>query len=271
MLYPSDMPRNGELARHESLVGQEIFTHLQNLDEHWNHLILLDEVDSTNAYIQRNINRVVPGNPLLVTADEQTIGIGRLQRTWQSPFGAGIALSLGVAQQDIIHELPPIPLIVGLAVHEALQDFGVDCALKWPNDVVFLSSEGLRKVGGILVQRFQHSVVVGIGLNVGLQLNERPTEIATSLNIEGYDISREELIAQIINRVHQRLCDQLDWFEGYRQACSSLGRIVRVTQIDNVCFSGTAIRIDDDGALVVQTSHGEKRITVGDVNHATVE
>jgi len=271
MLYPSDMPRNVELEKHKPLVEQEIFTALAKNGASWNHLKVMDEVDSTNSYLQRNIGQIVSGNPYLVTADLQTVGIGRLDRSWVSPHGAGIALSIGVAIEDIPHELSTIPLVIGLAVHKALQAFGIESSLKWPNDVVFIGSSGLRKTGGILVQRYQDVVIAGIGLNVGLQKHELPVETATSLFLEGYEISREEIIACIIEQIELALCSEVHWYPEYVSACSSLGRIVRVTQLDSVCFSGTALRIDNDGALVIQTSTGEQRVTIGDVEHATVD
>ena len=270
MLYPSDMPRNVELEKHKPLVEQEIFAALAKNGVTWNHLKVMAEVDSTNTYIQRNIGKIVSGNPYLVTADQQSVGIGRLDRTWFSPHGAGIALSIGVATEDIPHELSAIPLVVGLAVHEALQAFGIASSLKWPNDVVFIDSSGLRKAGGILVQCFQGFVIAGIGLNVGLQKHELPVDSATSLSLEGYEISREEIIAGIIQQIERTLCSDIQWHNEYVSACSSLGRIVRVTQLDSVCFSGIALRVDPDGALVLQTNTGEQRVTIGDVEHAVV-
>lgn len=271
MLYPSDMARNVELIEHKALVEQEIYAALQKIGESWNHISVVDQVDSTNAFLERNLSRVVPGNPYMVTADEQTVGVGRLERQWISPFGAGIALTIGIAEDDIVQDISVVPLISGLAVTFALLEFGIECSLKWPNDVVFLDSAGMRKAGGLLVQRFNNTIAVGIGLNVGLTSDQLPVEHATSLSVEGHQVAREELIAQIIHHVHRLLTTLHDWHPDYVLACSSLGRIVRVTQTDNTCFSGTAIRIDSDGALVIQTASGERRVTVGDVEHATVQ
>lgn len=271
MLYPSDMANNVELVAHKPLVKQDIFSHLDALSETWNHLSVVDEVDSTNAFIQRNLSRVVPGNPYAITADEQTLGIGRLDRQWFSPFGAGIALSIGIAQDDVAHDTTAVPLIAGVAAVTALHQFGIDCSLKWPNDIVFIDSQGLRKTGGILVQRFQDVFAIGIGINVGLTEDEVPVPQATSLCIEGYEISREEIIAHVIHQLHQMLTTPVDWHSQYVDFCSTLGRVVRVTQTDKVCFSGTALRVDPDGALVIQTNSGEHRVTIGDVEHATID
>lgn len=270
MLYPSDMARNLELTVHEALAEHAIFAELERIGEPWNHISVLGEVDSTNAHLERNLSRVVPGNPFMVTADEQTLGVGRLNRQWVSPFGAGIALTIGISQSDIAHELSAIPLISGLAVVNALNGLNIPASLKWPNDVVFLDSQGLRKVGGLLVRRLNNAVALGIGINVGLTEAELPVAHATSLAIEGFEISREILIAHIIQHTHNLLTQPVDWHSDYSLACSSLGRIVRIIQTDKVCFSGTALRVEPDGGLVLQTNSGEKIVTVGDVEHATL-
>jgi BirA family biotin operon repressor/biotin-[acetyl-CoA-carboxylase] ligase len=149
---------------------------------------VLASCDSTNAEARRLLGSgsgAVPGSAdsswLLVTAEEQTGGRGRLDRSWTSPAGAGVLMSLAVAipATAAATTVGWLPLIAGLATAAACRRLAVPAAVKWPNDVVV--GDPARKLAGVLVERSGVWAVVGIGINVDLKPSEFPTATTGSL------------------------------------------------------------------------------------------
>ena len=238
----------------------------------WVDFAVLESVASTNDEVIARLQSQpvnVPVNVIVVTADEQTQGRGRLQRDWSSPKGAGIALSIGSPLSTYSMEPSTIPLVVGVAVIEALNEFGVNANLKWPNDIIFVSeANAVRKVGGILLQRIGEHVVVGVGLNVSLNTGELPTETATSLSLEGYEISREELIVSIVSNLEKLALDNSEiWRTKYLETCATLGSQVRVILADGSQTEGHATQISQAGGLIVEVEGAAIEVTVGDIEH----
>jgi len=265
------MTPNVEFIGAEPLDAQGISEILCGHGGSWTQVNVLPTVDSTNTELARDISAVQPGSVQILVAEEQTGGLGRLGRTWSSLFGKGIALSIGVTADDVLAEPTALPLIVGMAVIRALNANAVSANLKWPNDIIFENANGsVRKCGGILVQRVEHAYVIGVGINVSYQLDELPTQISTSLLLEGFDISRNELAAQIIKEVESALLQSTDWLGEYLSVCSSIGREVVVHQFNGEQLVGKAISISPSGALVVATDDAEVEVTIGDVEHATI-
>jgi BirA family biotin operon repressor/biotin-[acetyl-CoA-carboxylase] ligase len=242
---------------------------------------VLPSTGSTNADAVDQVGEGAPEG-FTVVADEQTQGRGRLDRSWASPYGAGIAMSV------VLRPLVPdatwgwIPLIAGVAVVDALGEQGVVAALKWPNDVVVDGdardgSAGPRKLGGLLVERVGAAVVVGIGLNVDLTADELPVPRATSTRLEGVDVGRELLVVDVLDHLRRRY---LHWqlasgdarragtAEAYAERCLTLGREVRALLPGGAVAEGRASAIDDDGRLVLRLADGSTRaVSAGDVEH----
>lgn len=272
VFYPSDMSNIGVFPEAEPLDIGRISQILGLLGTSWQQVRVLDTVDSTNNEIARHLQAITPGTPLIVLAEEQTSGLGRLGRSWSSQHGKGLALSLGLSIVDADLTPSSLPLVVGLAVTKVLSELAIPAQLKWPNDVVFLNEDGtVRKCGGILVQQTGDYFVIGIGVNITHLVSELPTEAATSLFVEGFLIDRNELAARIINKIEILLSDSTDWVDQYSEVCSSLGRAVEVVQISGDDISGTAVRVTGSGALVLLSDDGEVEITIGDVRHATID
>ena len=143
----------------------------------------------------------------VVLAEVQTSGRGRLGRQWQSPFGKNIALSLGWNFAGGASALEGLSLVVGLALAQALADLGVQgIQLKWPNDVLVAG----KKLAGILLEMRGDAtgpchVVIGIGLNVHLTHDEIIDQPWVSLKQLGYDLSRNDIVAQILLRLNRHL------------------------------------------------------------------
>jgi BirA family biotin operon repressor/biotin-[acetyl-CoA-carboxylase] ligase len=213
---------------------------------------LLGEAGSTNA--------VASGSPernLVVIAEHQTAGRGRLDRTWETPTGA--ALTFSAVFDPVVEAVwwPVIPLAAGIAVARAI---GSPARLKWPNDVVL----GEEKVSGILVERLATTpayAVIGIGINVDQRREELPVETATSLALAGVPRDRTELFGQVLHELRFALVSLARDPHGvvgqYRGLSATLDRRVRVDLPGGEVLEGTALDIDDHGALVV--AHDESR------------
>lgn len=216
---------------------------------------------STNAVVAE---RARAGEPtgLVVVAEAQTAGRGRLDRTWVSPPRAGLTLSALVRPDLPPARWPWLPLLTGLAVATALREQAeVDAVLKWPNDVLV---DG-RKLCGVLAEVPETgAAVLGIGLNVTTRADELPHDGATSLALVGAATTdRGTLLRAVLRSLAQVLRDVDGAREAYRSACSTVGAAVRVELPGERSVEGTCTAVDDDGRLVVDgTSYG-----AGDVVH----
>jgi BirA family biotin operon repressor/biotin-[acetyl-CoA-carboxylase] ligase len=213
-------------------------------------------------------------------AEFQTAGRGRRGRRWSTPLGAGICLSVGWQFAGMPAELSALALAVGVAVRRVLARVaGLTIALKWPNDLV---CDG-RKLGGILLELAAEGhggahVVAGVGLNVALPpdllpiLSDWPRGAIDLETVLGREPpSRTVLAAALVSELAALLVDYpAGGFAAYRgewEAGDYLrGRPVRVDDVAG-SIAGTALGIDDDGALLVEAAGGERRrIVAGDVS-----
>lgn len=222
---------------------------------------VLPEASSTNAVVG---DRARSGEPpgLVVAAELQTAGRGRLDRSWVSPPRAGLTFSVLLRPALPVGRWPWLPLWAGLSVARALRETaGVDAVLKWPNDVLI----GGRKVCGVLAEvPVAGAVVLGMGLNVTTQLAELPRADATSLALEGASTTdRAVLLRAVLRALSGVFADPDGSSEGYRALCSTVGQQVSVDLPDGSVVTGVAEAVDSDGRLVVDgASYG-----VGDVLH----
>ncbi len=229
----------------------------------------LSEIDSTNRYL---IDEARAGAPtgLVVVADHQTSGRGRLGRTWVAPPGASLLVSLLLRPTVAPDRRHLLVMAAGLAMAEAVEaETGVVAGLKWPNDLLV----GERKLAGILAEAAGDALVVGIGVNI--EWHEVPAEltaIATACNLEG---GRPTTPATVLQAFLGRYTGRLEDLDGSRAAYEArlltLGRRVRVEQAGGV-QTGVAIGVDPDGRLRLRTDDAtELAIAVGDVVHVRTE
>ncbi len=198
--------------------------------------------------------------PFACLTDEQTVGRGRLDRQWFAPSGTSVLMTIALPRPQV---LTTLPLQFGVAVAEVLREAGADVRLKWPNDIVFAHGPDLRKVGGIIAEVHGDAVVVGIGINSTMDDAELPTPEATSLSLEGVSAERERIIVGVLSRLHEVPALPLD---AYRRLCDTIGRDVRVQQVNGNVVEGRATGVDDDGALLVVSAGRPVRVTSGDVS-----
>lgn len=239
----------------------------------WLKPLIFETVTSTNDIAIANLEFLDSVLGIVVVADEQTAGRGRLDRKWVAPAGSGIAMSIGTKTQNFSAQFSAVPLICGLAVHRALKAFGIITYLKWPNDVVFINpnKNDLRKVGGVLVQLVQDSFVIGIGLNVDLKSEDLPVPQATSLHLEGFEVRREDIISKVLEEINFLQHSDYLWIDDYSKVCVTLGKKISVTNFSDQTVTGMAQKVLPTGALVVKNLENLYQITVGDIVHLEVE
>jgi BirA family biotin operon repressor/biotin-[acetyl-CoA-carboxylase] ligase len=236
---------------------------------HW-----LDEVDSTNTLVRDRARRGA-ADGLVVAADHQTAGRGRLDRRWESPPGANLLASVLLRPHCDAADVHLCTGAVALAAADACREVaGVEPVLKWPNDLLL----GGSKLAGVLAEaEFARgaltAVVVGIGMNVawpgpegagGTCLDDvsgvaQPVDRAALLErLLGSLAARRPLLDDAGGR--RTLADEV------RRRCATLGQPVRV-DLPGEELVGLAVAIDDAGRLVVETVSGPRLVSAGDVVH----
>jgi BirA family biotin operon repressor/biotin-[acetyl-CoA-carboxylase] ligase len=222
-------------------------------------------VGSTNAELVRD-----PVAWRVVTAEEQRAGRGRLDRAWSTAPGTSIAASV-VVPRPTSAPLGWVPLVVGLALRDALTEVsGVATSLKWPNDVL-VPGDRDRKVAGILAELTPAGVVVGTGVNVDQERADLPVDTATSLRLAGAPgVSREGALTAYLRRLavllHELDDDPYAVRTAYAAVCGTLGRTV-VVHLPQGNVRGVATGVDADGRLCLETDNGPYAVAAGDVVH----
>jgi len=262
----------------------------------WQAVEVADRTGSTNADL---LARALGGAPegVVLAAEEQSAGRGRMGRTWVAPPRAALTFSLLVRPAAV----PParrswLPLLAGVAVASAVSAVtGVQTRLKWPNDVL----AGPAKLGGILAEATGDAVVVGVGLNVSAGPGELPPPgpgalAATSLRIAASAApqiagsaapqiagsaapAREPLLIAILvgfEARYQAWCqaggnpERCGLRAEYTQLSGTIGRRIRAELPGGQVLSGLAAGVDPDGRLLVRVSSGTVvPVAAGDVVH----
>ncbi len=228
-----------------------------------------DSIDSTNRRARELAS--TGARDILVLADRQTGGRGRLDREWSSPSG-GLWCSLLFRPDRPVARMPLLTLAAAVATTRAVRTVGVDAGIKWPNDLLV---DG-RKLAGILTEsggerRREPWVVVGIGVNANVARTALP-EGATSLrevrasNGEQRSVDRNRLIRRLIEEFDAVRTSDDEILDAWREHAVTLGQHVRV-ETPNGTVVGDAVDVESPGALVVRTDEGRTRIHAGDCEH----
>lgn len=238
--------------------------------ERWQ-IIFHRELPSTQE-VARKLALEGAGEGTVVLAERQTSGRGRMGRSWSSPLG-GVYLSIILRPRLAPPEALRLSLLAGVAVARTIRKVsGLKPYLKWPNDVLL----GAKKVAGILCELGAETdrvnyVILGIGVNVNNDPPQELSEVATSLKREsGREIPRTEFIRVLLPEL-ESLYRQLmeEGFKPIRQAwkelSSTLGSRVMVSSLGEV-LQGEALDIDEDGALILRTSDGLRKVIAGDIS-----
>ncbi len=250
-------------------------------------LDIVDSIDSTNSELLR---RETPMRGIAALfAEHQTGGRGRQGRVWASPPGSNLYLSVARCFDGTLARLGGLSLVAGIAAAEALRALGAETVrLKWPNDLVTVDDDALRKLGGVLVeaglQGGRPRAVIGLGVNLRM-----PATAATHIDqpwtdlhaLLGGTLLSGMLLGDTLpprNRVAAvmlaTLAEHLDRFdaEGLAPflprfaALDALRDADIVATIGDRTLAGVAAGIADDGALRLRTGDGERLLRAGEVS-----
>lgn len=236
-------------------------------------ILCFDEVDSTNNVAKKTASES-NDEGIVIIAETQTAGKGRLAREWVSPGGKGIWMSIILRPAIPPYEVQVITLAASIAVIAAIKQVtGLKAGIKWPNDIIL----GEKKVCGILlemsteVDRVNH-VIVGIGINVHQDNADFPEKLRdTAVSIRSYALDkgitipafkRSELLRVLLSeleRLYESICcgNTAAVIEEWKQHNITLGREVRFVIKDRQ-HAGTAIDITPEGKLVVCCNDGRR-------------
>lgn len=256
---------------------------IYNLPQHSRHLMLtqadvcwieLDSVDSTNDYLVRAYQQGRVSGHVAVLAHQQTQGRGRAGRRWLADPGASLCLSVGLPLAG--HQLPGLPLCVGIAVAKVLENLGVPVGLKWPNDLMVQS----RKLGGVLCESFQTGA--GAFTVIGLGVNLRPVQLPDAMGgrgttcladwLDGATVPdplgfAQTLVPAILDQIAQsQRHGMVPVFQQFTRLDVWLGHEVQVLDQGVLLHRGVARGIDEQGAYLVETSQGLRAVHAGDLS-----
>ncbi len=236
-------------------------------------VVVVAVTGSTNAEVTA---RAVTGERegLVVVAEHQQAGRGRLDRRWETPPRAALTFSVLLRPDGDVASWTWLPLLAGVAVASVLRERGVHADLKWPNDVLV----GDRKLAGLLMERIETptgpAVVLGIGLNVSQAAEELPIEAATSLAVEGVEVDRTELLGRLLHGLGR---EYAGWSgaggvaalrAAYTELCPTVrGQQVRVALPGGGVLEGEGAGLSAAGGLLVRSSAGVVTVNAGDVVH----
>lgn len=240
------------------------------------HFQWFDEIDSTNDHLKR-IARQGAAHGTVVIADHQTGGHGRRGRTFLSPEGVGIYLSLLIRPNCSVNDLMHLTCATAVAMCEAVEEAAGFCpGIKWTNDLV----HGKRKLGGILTelgftpQGQVDYAIIGVGINCCQQEEDFDPEIrhmAGSLAmVTGKPIDRSRVAAAMMDALHRMdqilLTRKEDILCRYRQNCITLNQEVSLVRGDEIRH-GFALSVDEEGALIVRFADGHtEAVNSGEVS-----
>ena len=239
-------------------------------------IVFFEEIDSTNQVAKQLAQKGAAAGTVVV-AESQGKGRGRLERSYFSPAGKGIWFSVILRPHILPQEAPKCTLLAAVAVAMAMKRFGLKAEIKWPNDIL----HERKKLTGILtemsaeIDRINY-IVIGTGINVNIEEEEFPEELrdkATSLSImKGEKLPRVAFFQAVLEALDE-LCIVLeeDGFAPiiarWREYAVTLGQNVHVIgAIGKDSFDGRAVDIDEEGALLVETEGGVRRVLAGDVS-----
>jgi BirA family biotin operon repressor/biotin-[acetyl-CoA-carboxylase] ligase len=248
----------------------------------WRAVEVAQQTGSTNSDL---LARAAAGEPegLVLAAEDQVAGRGRLDRRWLSPPRSSLMFSVLLRPVVPRSRLGWLPLLAGVAVAEAIRTTAaVGAELKWPNDVL-APAPGPGKLGGILAEASGDAVIVGIGLNVSTEVAELPPPgpgalPPTSLGLAGAaTLDRGVLLTAILAGLELRYrswitsagdAERSGLRAEYTILCATLGRRVRAEMPGDRVLDGTAAGVDQDGRLLLTTPAGaEVPVAAGDIVH----
>ena len=240
-----------------------------------------DTMDSTQNFAIKIASNFIE-NGTIIISQKQTMGRGRFGRKWLSPQG-GIWLSIVLHPTFDISVTTLFPIAASLALANAIEKtFQIDSKLKWPNDVTIKG----KKVAGMLVDASIESnkieyLVLGVGINFQINSKQLEKSVKKTENFYGITslidknenqnpillvqnfLNEVENVIELLNKEKRKII-----IKSWTKKSSSIGKNITIST-QNGKIKGKAIKLDDDGALVIKNNKNTQRILAGDVIHQT--
>lgn len=258
----------------DRLLADEIQTDL-DVQRIGSSVVCLEEIDSTNARA-RQFGEDGATDGMVIIADRQSAGRGRLGRRWESPAGVNLYTSILLRPAIPVQQAPQLTFLSAVAVAETLnQLYQLPARVKWPNDILVNG----RKIAGLLNEMNAeteqiHFVILGVGVNLNMSAEQFPEELnypATSVFLEaGGTVDRVAFIRTFLQKLDSYYSEFLvEGFMPIRRRWEALCEMMNVrVQVDQNTggLQGTVVGLDADGALRLQLADGRvERILAGDV------
>lgn len=234
-----------------------------------------DSLASTNIKAKEIAMEAKEGT--VIIAEEQTSGRGRLGRSWISPKGKGIWMSIILKPEVQPAKVAKITLIGAAAVNQGLKDIKIKSSIKWPNDIIIED----KKVSGILTEMSCETnrinyVIMGIGINVNLSEKDLNVELKDKVislkQVIGQDIDRNKLFASVLNHFEElyipfkRNEDISETIDISRRESILKGKEIRIIKA-GIEKTGKALDIDEEGQLIIEYEDGSiERVFSGEVS-----
>lgn len=250
-------------------------------------LDVVDTTGSTNADLLSAASDGAADRTVLI-AEQQTAGRGRRSRTWASPAGSGVYLSVLVRPSNVpAARLGTLGMVAGLALmHAARETAGIEATLKWPNDLLVGDAADRSKAAGVLSEVVPdtsgQAAVVGVGVNItalpdGAEPGAGGLLAGSFAEVGAKVVDRNEITASFLRAFVEleaawRLADgdvaRSGVLAGYREACGTIGQRVRVELPDGTAIDAVAVDVDQDGKLMLELADSSsKAVSAADVVH----
>lgn len=236
-------------------------------------IIILDETDSTNREVMRQAESGADEG-LVIIADHQTHGRGRLGRSWHTAGDDSLTISILLRPDLPPEKVPQLSLLTAVALYQTLVTHTPEIRIKWPNDLLY---HGAKMAGILTEMRAEpgqvHAVVLGVGLNIRKPEGGWPKEITQKVtdlsSASGKKISRLSIAAEFIQAVDR--CYDIYINHGFApirklwwEAHVASGQTVRAHGHDGY-VEGVAEALDEDGALLLRVDGKLQRFIAGDL------
>ena len=263
-IFKNRAPLDAQLLKQELLLRQCL----------WQNAVIKDEVKSTNDIARELVvSNIEEGT--FVLANFQTKGRGRQNRSWEAPKNSSIFISI-VLKPNSEKNLGWIPLLVGLALHKALEaETRKDIKIKWPNDLVLVGNNQEFKFAGILVERTNEYVIAGVGINFDQEKEELPVSNASSLKqILQSSMTKESVIASFLTELSARWLEENNastWptpslVRDYKTNCITLNKKITAQLPGGEVINAEVVDISQTGELVVKTDDGTRSLSSADIH-----
>ena len=237
----------------------------EEISQYWR-VSVVDITESTQVDLLQLVSSNQALSKRVIVSEFQSAGRGRLDRNFEAAPMTALTFSMYIEPKVDKTEWSFLTLLAALSVREAIAslDSTTRIDIKWPNDLLI----GEKKCAGIIAQATEKGVVIGIGINVGMNESELPVPTATSLAIEGgLELDRNIILGAILNHFEVNL--QIwelgkSFISEYKEASATIGANIEVSLPGGKLIKSRAIGVSDAGELLLESGEA---VTVGDVVH----